>query len=387
MRRLLKFLAIVLVLAGLALVALLAAERTLVAPATLAPRDGPALADVKAWGYQLQRLNPALIPAEIDLLVTDYSQDGSLSGAWTVDQISALRRGPDGRRRIVLAYLSIGEAENYRAYWRAHWGVVAPSWLGPENTEWKGNYAVRYWHPGWQKVIMDPTPSLMQRLGERWLPSMFPRPYLDLILEAGFDGVYLDKIDGFEDWQSERRGAAGEMVDFVSAISQYAKARRPGFLIVPQNGEALLEMPRYLKVIDGIAKEDLQYGANGDGVRNSPEEVIAAAEDLNRAITAGLPVFQVEYLRDPAIRLMIQQEAGRLGYRLLFANRDLNVPPELLPPLPPPPPPPTEPAIVPPPADPLTAPDAGTAAPDPSARAAAPSLAPPATGNAPPRAP
>ena len=46
-------------------------------------------------------------------------------------------------RSMVLAYLSIGEAEDYRGYWDPSWvdasGVpipgVAPAWLGAENPE------------------------------------------------------------------------------------------------------------------------------------------------------------------------------------------------------------------------------------------------------------
>lgn len=325
MRSLLKLLAVLFAFAGLAL---FAASRFLEGPEPLGPRDGLALADAKIWGYQLQRLKADLIPNEVELLVTDYSRDGTRAGVWTAEDIATLRRRPDGRPRIVLAYMSIGEAENYRGYWRPHWQAIAPSWIGPENKDWKGNFAVRYWQPGWQKVIVNPAPSVIQRLGERWLPSMFPRPYLDLVLEAGFDGVYLDKVDGFEDWQSERPEAADDMIAFVAAISRYGKARRPGFLIVPQNGEALLEKRSYLAVIDGIAKEDLQYGANSDGTQNTPDDVASAALALNLAIIAGLPVYQVEYVRDPALRLMIQKEAQRLGYRVLFANRELNLPPE-----------------------------------------------------------
>ena len=43
----------------------------------LAPREGLAIGDVRAWGYQLQRVDATRIPAGIDLIVTDYSRDGS----------------------------------------------------------------------------------------------------------------------------------------------------------------------------------------------------------------------------------------------------------------------------------------------------------------------
>ena len=56
-----------------------------------------------------------------------------------------MQRKPDGGARIVLAYLSIGEAEDYRSYWQRDWSVSPPAWLGAENPDWPGNYAVNYW--------------------------------------------------------------------------------------------------------------------------------------------------------------------------------------------------------------------------------------------------
>ncbi|MBQ5572035.1 MAG: endo alpha-1,4 polygalactosaminidase, partial [Bacteroidales bacterium] len=80
-------------------------------------------------------------------------------------------------KRMVIAYMSIGEAEDYRYYWQAEWKRGNPSWLDKENPKWKGNYKVKYWKSEWQEIIFD---------------------YLSRITNAGFDGVYLDIIDAFE---------------------------------------------------------------------------------------------------------------------------------------------------------------------------------------------
>ncbi len=317
-----------LLLVAIAAAALWSASQIRVMRPTLAARTGPALSDVAAWGYQLQRLRPDLVPAEIDLLVTDYSRDGTPSGAWTADEVARMTRRAGLKPRIVLAYMSIGEAENYRYYWQRHWTVAPPRWLGPENEDWKGNYAVRYWLSGWQRVILNPDATALTRIAERFLPSW--KPYIDHVIEAGFDGVYLDKIDGFEDWEKSRPAAKADMMIFVAAIARYAKSRRPGFLIVPQNGEALLELPAYIEHIDAIAKEDLRYGIEGDGKSNSVDEIEAAIGALERAKAAGKPVLVVEYIVDPAQQQDARSEAARLGYRLLFARRELNLPPEVI---------------------------------------------------------
>ena len=122
-----------LLLALSALVGLLALSRAPGPLAPLPPRNGPALAAATAWGYQLQYVDPLAVPGEIDMIVVDYSRDGTAARAFKSTDVEALRRRPDGKPRIVLCYLSIGEAENYRAYWDMSWNSKPPQWLGAEN--------------------------------------------------------------------------------------------------------------------------------------------------------------------------------------------------------------------------------------------------------------
>ena len=118
-------------------------------PAGPSQRGRPALGSVKSWGYQLQDLDIARAAASpFDLLVIDYTKDGSDETRLTSAEIERMKRKPDGSRRIVLAYVSIGEAESYRPYWDATWKKQRPEWLLRENPEWKENYAVCFWHPG-----------------------------------------------------------------------------------------------------------------------------------------------------------------------------------------------------------------------------------------------
>ncbi|WP_298474620.1 endo alpha-1,4 polygalactosaminidase [uncultured Maribacter sp.] len=95
--------------------------------------------------------------------------------------IEELKTKPDGGRRQVICYMSIGEAEDYRYYWDTSWKKNKPIWLDKENKNWKGNFKVRYWEKEWQNVIFGNDEA-----------------YLDKILSTGFDGVYLDIIDAFE---------------------------------------------------------------------------------------------------------------------------------------------------------------------------------------------
>lgn len=122
----------------------------------------------------------ALDATEYDMFVIDLFCCGEQLDAARVQE---LQTKPGGGRRLVLCYMSIGEAEDYRWYWQPEWESDPPSWLGPENPDWPGNYLVRYWYPEWQEIIFGSADS-----------------YLDRILSAGFDGVYLDRVDAYEEY-------------------------------------------------------------------------------------------------------------------------------------------------------------------------------------------
>ena len=273
--------------------------------ATLPARDGKAIADARSWGYQLQNVRLRSLSEGADVLVVDYSRDGSDRRVLRPDEIERLRQRADGSRRIVLAYLSIGEAENYRYYWRQSWTPSDPAWLGPENTEWRGNFAVRYWMQGWKDFVIRPHLTMLGRLLEGVHPQQ--RPYLDRIIDAGFDGVYLDRVDAFDIWAKENPRAQLDMIAFVEEIAGYAHRRKKGFLVVAQNGEELLSSAAYRHAIDAVAKEDLLYGINGDETPN-PAEDIALLDRAPRStegsgqarIRGGVPRRSRQARRSPA---------------------------------------------------------------------------------------
>ncbi|MBN2090330.1 endo alpha-1,4 polygalactosaminidase [candidate division KSB1 bacterium] len=123
-----------------------------------------------------------------DLLLIDLFFDiGGQYSMLTSDEINLLKTKANGGRRLVIGYMSIGEAEDYRWYWDTRWistnkklTTLAPSWLEAENPDWVGNFKVKYWHEDWKRIILGSNGS-----------------YLDKIIAAGFDGVYLDIVDGF----------------------------------------------------------------------------------------------------------------------------------------------------------------------------------------------
>jgi len=127
----------------------------------------------------------ALQSTDYDLLILDLFYDDT---ALTAGEVAGLGTKQNGGERLVICYVSIGQAEDYRYYWDPSWATNPPGWMGGEDPEWPGNYFVRYWDDGWQQLVFGGEGS-----------------YMDMVLDAGFDGAYLDRIDAFEYWEGDTR--------------------------------------------------------------------------------------------------------------------------------------------------------------------------------------
>jgi cysteinyl-tRNA synthetase len=299
---------------------------TLAAPANLRAGEGrQRISAVQSWGYQLQGKNggaydlPALAASPFDLLVVDYADD---SGPLSRVQVEKLKRRRGGGSRLVVAYLSVGEAESYRFYWRPDWNRHPPPFLGPVNPNWPGNYKVRYWMEAWQKILFG-------------VPVGENQSYLDRVLDAGFDGVYVDIIDAFEffgpDGRRERSTAPRDMARLVRALADYARQERKhaDWLVIPQNGSRLiveldeLEAESYLAAIDAIGAEDTFFC--GDLAEDNPLHVQQdVLNHLKRFQAAGKPVLAVEYLRNRRKARRFVNMARRYGFVPYVARRELD---------------------------------------------------------------
>ena len=93
-------------------------------PAAAAERRALRLRPVRNWGYWLSSFDIAdVVAAPHDLMVVDngVSADHRFVRERSAEEVARMKRRPDGSARILLSYLSIGEAERYRAYWRPDW--------------------------------------------------------------------------------------------------------------------------------------------------------------------------------------------------------------------------------------------------------------------------
>lgn len=134
---------------------------------------------INPWQFETKgSFLTALSETNYDALILDLEfEDAPLLAA----DIELLKVKANGGTRLVLCYLSIGEAEDYRSYWDPAWSVNPPEWLLKENPDWEGNYPVQFWHPEWQAIVFE---------------------MMGAVLSSSFDGVYLDRVDVYEEFEN-----------------------------------------------------------------------------------------------------------------------------------------------------------------------------------------
>ena len=295
------------------------AARPDIAPAA-AERRRAAINAATSWGYQLAGLDIASAAASpYDLLVVDGTTGVGDGQAMTTEQVARLKLKPDGGRRLVVSYLSIGEAEDYRPDYfdKEYLAEDAPDWLMGENPDWKGNRIIRFCEEGWQRTILG------DEQGRNLYNSIEPSPLYRLI-ELGLDGVYLDRVDVYSEVTKHCPDARRKMVQFVERLAAHARKRNPDFIVILQNAEELLEDKVMIESIDAIAKEDLFYGVDHSEKANSADMVRESVGYLRRAKAAGRPVFFVDYVK-PQSKTADAARRGRAeGFIPYFAPRDLD---------------------------------------------------------------
>jgi len=277
--------------------------------------------EATSWAYQLQDINIPQISSNttFDLIVIDYSSDGTDEQKFTSEEIMQIKNS--GKKAI--AYISIGEAETYRPYWKNEWdadnnGIPdngAPSWLGNENPNWKGNYEVRFWEEEWQNIIFT---------------------YLDTIIAKEFDGIYCDIVDGYYYWRevaNEKDDADTLMIQFLSNIREYVDSKTSNrFYIIPQNGEFIIEednvtpilKQKYFNSIDAIGIEDVFFF--GDLDEDNPYNPDNTRLDvLTQFLQNGKNIFSIEYLTDANLIETYISKAEESDFIPYVSKRPLDI--------------------------------------------------------------
>jgi TolB protein len=207
----------------------------------------------------------------------------------------------------VLAYVSIGEADNERRYWtdwkpgertpdnpsipRTTVTAKDPMFIGPD-PGWEGSYFVDASNRTWQDIILN------QEI-----------PYILWLGGGSFDGLMLDLVDVVDEYEGkpgEDRMRKG-MVELFKAIHE----KYPDLQLVPNRGFRIL--PEMAPYIDAFKFEEMNgaYGTvegephyhqyylkvDDEGQRENPEELALLAKVLKQH---PMPVLVLDHVRtDP----------------------------------------------------------------------------------------
>jgi len=297
-----------------------------------------AFSNVDTWMYQIQGLDDedavsALAATEYPMVVVEPGNNFTASPYNTTALVDALRRTPAGKQRILLAYIDIGQAEDYRTYWQDSW--VAPTATSSGDPDflvtidpdgWSGNYPVAYWRQQWKDLWLG-TEGLIAEMAS-----------------YGFDGVYLDWVEAYDDTAVREVASAEQidpdlaMIEFVEEIRAAGRSVSPGFLVVPQNAPFLIDadQERYIATIDALAVEDTWFAGAGDAKwtdldagdqPNVFEDEYSVENRLNQYkeyLNRGLPVFTVDYCISESNASQVYADARLQGLTPLVTRVTLS---------------------------------------------------------------
>ncbi len=295
---------------------------------------------VSTWMYQIQNLEDEanidrLAATEYDMLVVEPGQNFTEEPYNTAYLTQKLSQKPDGTERILLAYIDIGQAEDYRNYWGSDW--TAPTADLPGNPDflitidpdgWSGNYPVAYWDPRWQQLWLDDNGIIAE------------------LVRFGFTGVYLDWVEAYDETKvRERAHTEGintelEMMKFIDEIRKKGKSIDTGFLVVSQNAPYLLDADPvyYTSLIDALATEDTWYYGLGDsdwddddagdltgGERQADDYSTENRIAQNKKyLDLGIPVFTIDYCISEKNAKKVYKDSRKNGFIPLVSRVSLS---------------------------------------------------------------
>ncbi len=143
------------------------------------------LSDAKNYLYLINPANirtkraylKAIAETNFDMITIDlFFNDEPL----TAKDIEQLKKKANGGKRLIISYVNIGAAENWRYYWNRSWKLNDPIWLKKKYVGYEDEFYVQFWHEDWKKIIYGNDES-----------------YLKKILDAGFDGAFLDNVEAY----------------------------------------------------------------------------------------------------------------------------------------------------------------------------------------------
>jgi uncharacterized protein (TIGR01370 family) len=313
------------------------------------------LAGVRFWAYQLQGLESEdaitdIVNSRYDLVVVEPSVtcDPDFDAKDMVRRIKASYASDGIHRKWVIAYIDIGEAEEWRWYWGNHktyeeYGECKQSYIDAIRTwapwvvacdpdGWGGNYPVAYWDRKWKEIVITGT-SLGSNQG------LYFNSMLDEVVQDGFDGVYLDWVEAWEmeavrdRAHSEGKDPGQEMLKLIREIRTYGRQYNPDFIVIQQNSSELINEvggDALKNAVDAIGQEGVWWdGVGGNDDWDDPEGYDYPSCCTNYYLTrlrayksAGFPVFVIDYAVKKADE--VYRKAAKEGFIAYATRRSLS---------------------------------------------------------------
>jgi len=259
---------------------------------------------IPTFAVVLQNINiEKLKSLRRDFLVIDYSFDGSGDNEIPQEDIQKLK--DSGKK--VFAYLSIGEAEDYRFYWREEYNQKKPDWIVRENPEWKGNYTIRYWTPPWKEIVKE---------------------YMTRIQKAGFDGLFLDKVDAYDDFKPEdipHIDPRTEMIILLYHIFRTNQELGANFQFILNNGESIAIEDQLVSDFSFAILVESLY-TDGDNQERTLEEYGPREKNLKALDKQKKWILLLEYVTSKDLQTKIKKKAKKNHFSIEYAKQDLSLP-------------------------------------------------------------
>lgn len=227
----------------------------------------------------------------IDLAIVDPSH-------FTPSEISS-------SRTKFFAYLSIGEAEEYRDYWPL---VRDQPFLIEKNPEWPGSHRVDIRSADWQSLLLT-----------QLIPSLVRQGYHGLFLDTVDTASYLESLN-----PEKFSGSREALVQWIRTVHR----QFPDLLLIPNNGLEFLE--QYGDVIYGVGVEDLYTRHDFHENKNypTPPEIRDGKERLLDQFRGRYhkAIFNILYedSRDSPLAREAIRRSRKKGYLWYLTTVDLN---------------------------------------------------------------
>lgn len=233
---------------------------------------------INSWAYYLKNIDvDKAIRANADMIIIDRE---TKNGTITKQHVQKLKDSG----KLVIAYLSLGEAEDYRSYWKDDWEPNDPNWLGEQSKVWKGNYFVK------------------DLLSQQW--TNITNDQITQVKQLGFDGIL---IAGITQNQNADK--------FIERVSIFSKRDNSKFKVLIQNYNS----KEIVNIVDGIVREGLSYNILGVVNKNTSTEI----EKLKQFKQPNKDVFVVEFVTDAKkdVAKKVLDDNGFIGF---FGPLELN---------------------------------------------------------------